>query len=155
MKSQLKYALFPIIATLGFVSAAAVLEQVGSECDWLRRDPKIWGTYGDWAAAILPASMILVTVKMWLEDRTQAALQELASITSDVSLTIRAGGQVWLRNESSSKITALEVSSPTASLTLPAEVRAISGELHVSNSSVVSVKYATQSGAQVTISLGS
>lgn len=72
------------------------------------RDPAIWGTYGEWASAILPGVAILFSLFMWHEDekRKNAAESQRAAgaIIAKCSKT-RRGHLLFLTNNHTTPVT--------------------------------------------------
>ena len=59
-------------------------------------DVGVWGTYGEWAQAVLPPLGILLSVAMWITDRRTERQAELDRMGTDINLTERHGRLVLL-----------------------------------------------------------
>ena len=55
-----------------------ILDLLGRSFPGIARSPSVWGSFGDWAAAILPAITILLSVDMWLTDKRREAERSAA-----------------------------------------------------------------------------
>ncbi|MFT3876743.1 MAG: hypothetical protein QM708_10045 [Propioniciclava sp.] len=76
--------------------ADLILERIGGTFNNLRADPSVWGTYGDWAAAIIPTLAILITIKMWADDRIDT-IKSATYLNPNVELE-RHGNWMLLNN---------------------------------------------------------
>jgi len=85
-------ALLVLVVVVFFAIEEVVLDAAPD----LRRSSQSWGTYGDWAAGILPAGAVLLTAHMWLTDQRNR-------VVSGVRVEMRESG-AWLLNESPSRI---------------------------------------------------
>lgn len=75
-----------LLAAAALLLTFLILDLAGRK--WPIFSPTVWGNFGDWASALLPAGAILVSVDMWLSDRadkdaTEADLQ--TARTEDVA----------------------------------------------------------------------
>lgn len=114
-----------VVLGLIFIAAgSAFLEWIGNTFPILRRSPETWGSYGDWAAAILPALAILVTVDLWRRDRierSKAAAQRAMIVRLEPRESGEQNPHLWLHNLSQSVIVA-ESTSPTNLIQTPKTV---------------------------------
>ena len=100
-KQLIKYLSFLALGVLGFMVVCAILEAIGTGHSEFRHDPLTWGTFGDWASAILPTFAILVTAHMWLRDKQDASQYAAKGLLSGISLTKRNaahGSHLVLKN---------------------------------------------------------
>lgn len=103
-----------LVIGLGFLAVLSIdwmLYLIGSFCPKVRLDPDSWGTYGDWAAAILPAAAIVASVDLWVrDDQRRRNEHEKAQRESDCRLLRRvrleeSNGAAWLNNPSDCPLT--------------------------------------------------
>ena len=64
-----KYVALVVLTIPLLIVIDLLLEVIGRANEDLRMDPEVWGTYGEWAAAIIPALAIVTTIQLWLHDR--------------------------------------------------------------------------------------
>lgn len=110
-----KYLLLLLSFSLLLLVLDMGLEQVGRSNFELRRNPEVWGTYGDWAGALLPAVAILISVDMWRQDRARFELEKLLAAVQDIRLSLPAPNVTWLTNHSQAEIEL--IAPPDMSLT--------------------------------------
>jgi hypothetical protein len=90
--------------------ASAGLEVVAHQIPELRRSPTVWGTYGDWASALVPTFAVLLTAELWRRDHIRSDERLERSKVSGLRLDRRDGGLTWLVNASRSTLTVVATS---------------------------------------------
>ena len=91
-------SIFAALATLIIVDL--IFNLAALQWPQLSLDPAVWGTYGDWASAILPTVAVLLTVGMWLRDRRERELQQSRALLRGLSLEVRVGDEIFVCNRS-------------------------------------------------------
>lgn len=106
-KQLIKYLSFLGVGVLGFMGACAIIEAIGTANPEYRHNPQTWGTFGDWASAILPTFAILVTAHMWLRDKQDASQYAVRSLMGGIRLIKRDAASGWhliLKNETNFEV---------------------------------------------------
>lgn len=101
--SLLRFALWAIAALAGLLGIDALLAFCGSLHPELRQDAAVWGTYGEWAVAILPPAGLFFGVAMWLRDSSERDALARDHLGTTVHL-IRRDARVILINGSDRQI---------------------------------------------------
>lgn len=103
-----RYTFALVLVLVLLLIADLCLESVGRLIPELQRDPEVWGTYGDWASAIVPAIAIVASIELWHQDRTRnrrveghPQLQLITLLRRDDDLTLANATQLDLTNISS------------------------------------------------------
>lgn len=98
-----RYAILGGLVVVGYATVALLLEWIGTSSPSLRRDPDVWGTYGDWGAAIIPATAGLASVGIWLRDKSDLAERRSRRLADGIRLEDRFE-ILWLVNGSIGEI---------------------------------------------------
>lgn len=78
-----------------------------------------WGTYGDWASAVLPTAAILITVGMWVADQRRDQLKKTAEELAQIALDVGGGYPRYLRNRSIHDVWIVSINGTPFSLAAP------------------------------------
>lgn len=95
------------------------LEYLGGLWPPLRRDPAVWGTYGDWASAIIPGLAILATYDLWRRDRARSVTVLSQPDMSKITLTRNNSNELVFRNDTDYTLEEIQLpgeSSPSRTL---------------------------------------
>lgn len=147
-----RYLVYLSALVLGYLLVSLALETLSSRFPSLRLSTNVWGTYGDWAAAILPTFAILLSVDMWMTDRRRAGQARLLARVDGVQLSQRQGGQCWMYNGSVSEL--IDISTNCTDITLSSRVLKPGGDIQVGwEAQRILVAFRTPEGTRWTASL--